>query len=341
MTTLDIRSKSLDDRRGTVFETLDTAEVDETVTLVTESDASVLLEHYRIKRNRDLQWETEQRDEDTSEVHVMKGEPFDDDDLPDFDVRDMPPQRRHEVLTDTFDRLDPGEGFVLVNDHDPKPLYYELRSTRGEVFEWEDTNRDPQEWRVEIRKTEQSQATDGNIAASFDVHEIPKEERHPTIHHRYGNIAEGETMEIIAPHEPRPLHREFQQRYGESFDWDVVEDDPGRCRVHVTKQATEGQTSSTDGELTVTEELDVRELPPAQRHERIFEAYENLRMNQGFVLVNDHDPKPLYHQFDAEAGDEFYWEYRQQDPGEFRVLIGKDETTDIDIEQDANPEAPF
>jgi len=39
--------------------------------------------------------------------------------------------------------------------------------------------------------------------------------------------------------------------------------------------------------------------------------------------VNDHDPKPLYHQFDAEAGPEFYWEYRKRDPGEFRVLIGK------------------
>jgi uncharacterized protein (DUF2249 family) len=338
MTTLDIRSDSLVDRRETVFEALDAAEVGETVTFVTD-DTAVLLAQYRIKRRRDLQWETDEQG-DTSEVHVTKGETLDEGELADFDVREMPPQRRHEVLTDTFDWLDPGDGFVLVNDHDPKPLYHELRSTRGEVFEWEDTNRDPQEWRVEIRKTDETRTLDAAVAASFDVREIPKEERHPTIHHRYGNIADGETLEIIAPHEPKPLHREFQQRYGDSFEWDIIEDEPGHCRVHVTKLADDG-ASSTDGELTVTEELDVRELPPAQRHERIFEAYEGLQTGQGFVLVNDHDPKPLYHQFDAEAGDEFYWEYRQKEPGEFRVLIGKDETADVGIEQGENPEAPF
>ncbi|MFT4883921.1 MAG: hypothetical protein ACI8U4_001434 [Natronomonas sp.] len=341
MTTLDIRSESPDDSRETVFETLDAADADETVTLVTESDASVLLNHYRIKRSHNLQWETEQGDDDTSRIHVTKDGAFDEAELPDFDVRDMPPQRRHEVLTDTFDRLDPGEGFVLVNDHDPKPLYHELRSTRGEVFEWEDTNRDPQEWRVEIRKTDESQATDDDIAASFDVREIPKEERHPTIHHRYGNIADGETMEIIAPHEPRPLHREFQQQYGDSFTWDVVEDEPGRCQVHITKQAEEDGTASTDDSLTVTEELDVRELPPAQRHEVIFVAYNELQAGNGFVLINDHDPKPLYYQLKAEAGDELNWEYRQKDSGEFRVLIGKDDTADSDGAQNEDPEAPF
>ncbi|QLD85679.1 DUF2249 domain-containing protein [Natronomonas halophila] len=339
MTTLDTRSDSLADRRETVFEALDAADAGETVTLVTDDDAAVLLAQYRMKRRFDLQWETDEQG-DTAEVHVTKGEPLDEGELADFDVRDMPPQRRHEVLTDTFDWLDSGEGFVLVNDHDPKPLYHELRSTRGDVFEWEDTNRDPQEWRVEIRKTDETRTLDPAVAASFDVREIPKEERHPTIHHRYGNIADGETLEIIAPHEPKPLHREFQQRYGDAFEWDIIEHEPGHCRVHVTKRADDGASSSS-GSLTVTEELDVRELPPAQRHERIFEAYDDLQTGQGFVLVNDHDPKPLYHQFDAEAGDEFYWEYRQKEPGEFRVLIGKDETADVEIEQGENPEAPF
>jgi len=52
-------------------------------------------------------------------------------------------------------------------------------------------------------------------------------------------------------------------------------------------------------------------------------SYANLDDREGFVLVNDHDPKPLYHQFDAEEGPEFTWKYYQKDPGEFRVLIGK------------------
>lgn len=41
--------------------------------------------------------------------------------------------------------------------------------------------------------------------------------------------------------------------------------------------------------------LDVRQLIPRERHELIFRTFENLSPAQAFVLVNDHDPKPLYY----------------------------------------------
>jgi len=41
------------------------------------------------------------------------------------------------------------------------------------------------------------------------------------------------------------------------------------------------------------EELDVRSLVPAQRHEKIFQQIYELAFGTSFVLVNDHDPKPL------------------------------------------------
>ncbi|WP_353633373.1 DUF2249 domain-containing protein (plasmid) [Halobacterium sp. NMX12-1] len=34
-----------------------------------------------------------------------------------------------------------GEGFVLVNDHDPKLLYHELQSMDGDMVDWEYLNR--------------------------------------------------------------------------------------------------------------------------------------------------------------------------------------------------------
>jgi len=74
------------------------------------------------------------------------------------------------------------------------------------------------------------------------------------------------------------------------------------------------------------EELDVRDLPPRQRHKKIFNRYENLAGGSSFVLVNDHDPEPLYHQFEAEKGDEFYWSYRQKGPDAWKIEIGKQET---------------
>lgn len=346
-TELDLREESPDEQRDQIFARLDTLDSDETIELIADLEAEVHLYQYQIKRAQLLHWE--QLDADPWKVRVTKTEPLDEGAFSEFDVREMPPQRRHQVLLDTFDDLEPGEGFVLVNDHDPKPLYHELRSTRGETFEWEYLSEGSQEWKVEIVKTDQSEAGDDDVITKFDVRTIPKQERHPTIHHRYGMIPDGGTMEIVAPHEPRPLHREFQQQYGQSFTWDVVEKEPGRCRVQITKENTsDTTTASIDDEpsadqpsLETQTELDVRDLPPAKRHEEIFEAYESLQRGEAFILVNDHDPKPLYHQFEAEAGNEFRWEYRQKEPGEFRVIIGKAERSDSEADVDTGASSPF
>jgi uncharacterized protein (DUF2249 family) len=69
--------------------------------------------------------------------------------------------------------------------------------------------------------------------------------------------------------------------------------------------------------------IDVRTLPPAQRHTTIFQSYHDLKGGEAFELVNDHDPKPLYYQFAAEHKDQFTWEYLEQGPTTWRVRIGK------------------
>jgi uncharacterized protein (DUF2249 family) len=69
--------------------------------------------------------------------------------------------------------------------------------------------------------------------------------------------------------------------------------------------------------------LDVREIAPRQRHARIFETFGSLQPGEAFVLVNDHDPKPLYYQFNAEQAGQFTWEYLEQGPETWRVRVGK------------------
>jgi uncharacterized protein (DUF2249 family)/iron-sulfur cluster repair protein YtfE (RIC family) len=68
--------------------------------------------------------------------------------------------------------------------------------------------------------------------------------------------------------------------------------------------------------------LDVRDLAPARRHEEIFRAYLDLAAGTGFVLVNDHDPKPLRYQFEAEHAGESTWDYLEAGPMVWRVRIG-------------------
>ncbi|HVT00550.1 MAG TPA: DUF2249 domain-containing protein [Solirubrobacterales bacterium] len=74
---------------------------------------------------------------------------------------------------------------------------------------------------------------------------------------------------------------------------------------------------------TDDQELDVRSEEPARRHALIFETYEALGDGEGFVLVNDHDPKPLEYQFAAERPEQFTWDYLEQGPAVWRVRIGK------------------
>lgn len=70
--------------------------------------------------------------------------------LPELDVRAIPLPEKHPAIFRTFDALAPGEAFVLVNDHDPRPLRHQLEATRGGAFEWEYLSAGPVEWRVRI-----------------------------------------------------------------------------------------------------------------------------------------------------------------------------------------------
>jgi len=48
--------------------------------------------------------------------------------MPRIDVRDVPPAERHPRIRTAFAEMDSGETLELVNDHEPKPLFYEFRS---------------------------------------------------------------------------------------------------------------------------------------------------------------------------------------------------------------------
>ena len=84
--------------------------------------------------------------------------------------------------------------------------------------------------------------------------------------------------------------------------------------MHETPEAHDASAAQT---------LDVRDLPPAQRHARIFALFEALPAGSAFVLVNDHDPKPLYYQLNFEHSGQLVWDYLEEGPEAWRVRIGK------------------
>lgn len=76
-------------------------------------------------------------------------------------------------------------------------------------------------------------------------------------------------------------------------------------------------------DVHVQSPIDVRTIPPRDRHPLLFERFDALASGESYELVNDHDPKPLYYQFQAERPGQLVWEYLEEGPEVWRVRIGK------------------
>lgn len=79
----------------------------------------------------------------------------------------LEPRQKHPTIFNRFDELAEGESLTIHNDHDPKPLYYQLLGERGNIFNWEYLEQGPEWWKVRITKrvSGEEDETLGQIAA--------------------------------------------------------------------------------------------------------------------------------------------------------------------------------
>lgn len=79
----------------------------------------------------------------------------------------LEPRQKHPTIFVRFDELVEGESLTIHNDHDPKPLYYQLLGERGNIFEWQYLEQGPEWWKVKISKriSGENDETLGQIAA--------------------------------------------------------------------------------------------------------------------------------------------------------------------------------
>lgn len=116
-------------------------------------------------------------------------------------------------------------------------------------------------------------------------------------------------------HLPEKLQEELFEKFEE---FELKEIGPGKHdEFH---RMLDGMRDNLLGKVKI---LDVREIPPVQRHGIILNEFDKLNINESFFLVNDHDPKPLYYQFQAEKEGKFNWEYMISGPIIWGVKITK------------------
>ena len=75
-----------------------------------------------------------------------------------LNVNALEPRLKHPRIFEEFDSLAPGTAFIINNDHDPKPLYYQMLAERGQTFTWEYLENGPEVWQVKITKNLNDQA---------------------------------------------------------------------------------------------------------------------------------------------------------------------------------------
>lgn len=80
------------------------------------------------------------------------------------DVRTIVPRERHPLIFGSFNALQPGESLLLINDHDPKPLFYQFQAELPGIFTWYYVEQGPDVWQVAIGKCPNKRADQGSAA---------------------------------------------------------------------------------------------------------------------------------------------------------------------------------
>ena len=140
-----------------------------------------------------------------------------------LDVRPMPPRQRHATILQTWGSLPSGTALLLVNDHDPVPLYYQFACEHRGEFRWDYLEQGPEVWRVRIDKgdfadpgfkpTPKMAPAGGTTTAAAGIVELdarPIFERGETpcaaIEDATARVASGQTFVLLVPFEPVPLY---------------------------------------------------------------------------------------------------------------------------------------
>jgi uncharacterized protein (DUF2249 family) len=139
------------------------------------------------------------------------------------DVSTMVPRERHPTVLGAWNALPDGAAMVLVNDHDPLPLYYQFAAEFRRQFRWDYLERGPQTWRVRITRgnfdhtgfvpgapqvvARASSPRPGMEPSVLDVRPILAQGGSPcsVIDTAVAARAPGQSLVLLAPFEPRPL----------------------------------------------------------------------------------------------------------------------------------------
>ncbi|MEO8854840.1 MAG: iron-sulfur cluster repair di-iron protein, partial [Ginsengibacter sp.] len=173
-----------------------------------------------------------------------------------LDATLLHPSVKHATIFNRFDALKPGESFELHNDHDPRPLRFQLENMHGDIFTWDYLEKGPELFRIKItkkntvKKEPQAQAAKPAGENILNVTAIEPKLKHPTIFVKFDELKPGESLTIHNDHDPKPLYYQLLGERGNIFTWEYLEQGPSLWRVKISKRAQD-EAEETLGEIAV------------------------------------------------------------------------------------------
>jgi uncharacterized protein (DUF2249 family) len=236
-----------------------------------------------------------------------------------FDVRTIPCRVKHAQIFQRWNELPMGAHFVLVNDHDPIPLYHQFSAQFPGAFLWEYLVTGPEVFQVKITRVAASTSSTAapqkksaapiDPQAVFDVRSIPGRVKHAQIFQRWFDLPVGGYFVLLNDHDPIPLRYQFDAEFPQAFTWEYLENGPDEFRVKITKLASvtapaaavarAPQSSSSPAEPASHSsgnlvQIDARGLEPPEPLIRILDALESLPAGFQLRAITDREPCHLF-----------------------------------------------
>lgn len=130
------------------------------------------------------------------------------------------------------------------------------------------------------------------------------------------SLPTGHTLVQVNARVPQFLLPILEER---GWQYTVDETQADRVLVRITRPVSGDRSMASSQSL----ELDVRVIPPRDKHPTIFRTFDGLASGESMTIINDHDPRPLRYQLMAERPDTFEWTYEAEGPETWRVRIDR------------------
>ncbi len=137
--------------------------------------------------------------------------------MDELDVTKLAPRDKHSTIHQRLGQLAAGETLRIYNDHDPRPLKFEIEADFPGLYSWKYVDSGPEVWRVDIGKlpaADDKGNADAPEPVLLDVRPYQRrhEEPYDAIMAAVDGLAPGQSLLLVNTFEPTPLFRVMEKR---------------------------------------------------------------------------------------------------------------------------------